>query len=443
MCPGALATFNSSVSATLLVTNSDDPNDQQNQIFIAANLDYAGGNPVSGVGSLVMPVTGGSLTNAESILNLPPSGLAAPNPAAYAPSNQVYLYNEADLIISNSISGTNNAAPSGTKLFIYFQDPFFAAPATGYLTQLTNDFYILKKAAPSGPYTNYVSPLLSAGVDSYTNVLYAGWSFMTNVAFFDYRQVATVQAVQINVAAFSAWLTNAKPGGGLIWNNLNFQAIGHGIDSIYVYNSVPLTSTQLPAVRVMNGAQLPYTTYGGYSTAGLTVATPMPIYVWGNYNVQTNSGGGSSLGTTNCAYTYPAALMGDAVTILSGSWVDTYNSGTPLGSRNAASTTINTAILAGIVPSTFTTQKQYSGGVENFLRLLESWSDNTLTYNGSIVAMFPSIYATNFFVAPSAIAGYPTPYYAIPTRHWGFDANFFQEAELPPLTPQVANFISP
>jgi len=71
----------------------------------------------------------------------------------------------------------------------------------------------------------------------------------------------------------------------------------------------------------------------------------------------------------------------------------------------------------------------YSGGVENFLRFLESWG-GTVTYNGSIVVMFPSIYATNYWIAPGT-------YYQAPTRNWGFDYNFLQQAKLPPMTPQV------
>ena len=74
-------------------------------------------------------------------------------------------------------------------------------------------------------------------------------------------------------------------------------------------------------------------------------------------------------------------------------------------------------MFEGIVQSNPTISGNYSGGVENFLRLLESWSSKTLTYNGSIVVMFPSIYATNSWE--------PTGnYYNPPTRNWAFDANF-------------------
>jgi hypothetical protein len=275
------------------------------------------------------------------------------------------------------------------------------------------------------------------------------YSFLTNVSFYDFREVKTVQAVQIDVAKFDIWLTNTATrlsGGttnyvaGNYWNNLSWTDNNSGLNAIYVYNSVPLSSTTLPAVRLVNGYQLPFSTNGTYPTRGLTVATPMPIYVLGNYNIQTNSGGSQSVQTTNTAWTWPAALMGDSITVLSSDWSDSYNSGTALSSRSTANTTINAACLAGVVPSTYTTHKQYSGGLENFLRLEESWS-STLCYNGSIVVMFPSIYATNFWTGPSQISGYPAPYYAVPTRKWGFDANFMQQSKLPPMTPQVKTMI--
>jgi hypothetical protein len=170
---------------------------------------------------------------------------------------------------------------------------------------------------------------------------------------------------------------------------------------------------------VANGATLP--------TNGLTVVTPDPLYVLGNYNASAGD-----LGTTNVADTAPAALMGDAITVLSTSWSDSYNSSTALTSRNAGNTTVNAATLEGIVQSvTVNGTKHYSGGVENFLRLLENWTGDTLTYNGSMVVMFYSQYATNYWNLPGV-------YYNPPTRNWGFDANFAQgQNKLPPIFPQV------
>jgi hypothetical protein len=193
---------------------------------------------------------------------------------------------------------------------------------------------------------------------------------------------------------------------------------GHYVDSVYVYNNAPYTSTSLPAVRIANGSVLP--------DQGLTVITPDPLYVLGNYNAN-----GSSLGTTNTSNTQPAALFGDSITALSTGWSDSWNSSTGLSSRNPSATTINAATFEGIVQ---TVGANYSGGVENFIRLLENWSGTTLTYNGSIVVMFPSQYATNKWQQTGV-------YYNAPTRNWAFDLNFQTMNGLPPLTPKVTKKI--
>jgi hypothetical protein len=94
--------------------------------------------------------------------------------------------------------------------------------------------------------------------------------------------------------------------------------------------------------------------------------------------------------------------------------------------------------LSGIVQSTNSNgNNYYSGGLENYLRLEENWSASyTLTYNGSFVAMFPCQYATNFWQTPG-------DYYNPAVRQWNFDLNFTDPNKLPPLTPMVANFVTP
>jgi hypothetical protein len=415
--PYASMVFNDSVSAAGTVYAQIQPNDQQaTNTYVAPT--YNAGEPVSHAGPLVLLA---ALTNAaqanlfQGFLDLPPGTNGAPNTNAYTANGQIYLFNEVDLIISNSPIGLSGTR--GTNITIWFQDP--NNPAS-YLTKLNPD----------------VTNVVAAGV---TNKFF---SFVTNVQFYDYREDDTVQAVQVDAAKLNLWLTNATGTGGLQWNRMNFADKGHGIDSVYIYNKVPITTSQLPAVRLVNGAQLPYTVDpggSGLATGGLTVATPQPLYVKGNYNVQTNGGSaGASAGTTNTANTYPAALMGDAITILSANWLDSWTAGTSLSLRLPASTTINAACLAGIVQSTNSGgNNYYSGGLENYLRLEENWSSSTvLTFNGSLVAMFPSIYATNVWQELGN-------YYNAPTRHWNFDLNFTDLNKLPPLTPMVANFVSP
>jgi hypothetical protein len=426
-------TFNSTVSSvgSNYITSNDPFVSDGSKNDSTAPPNFTLTNPTQPVGGnspLTMPIAGATNsnpTNVEAILNTPPAAYAMGTAAAYTTNGLEYLANGADLIISNSVNGTNvlggGYIPTGTNIFIYFQD---AQNAPNYLTPITPDFYRLKVPAPgTGYYTNYVSS--SAGLDCSTNVSYAGWSFVTNVAFYDYRESDTIQAVQIDVGLFSKWAVTATNNSGFTYSNICVADKGHPIDSIWVYNQILVTSTLLPAVRVFDGIQLP-------NSYGLSVITPMPLYVYGDYNKQITDPAGIvhvSSGTNTVGTTYPAALMGDAITILSGNWSDTNNASTPLSAaaRNASDTTVNAAMLEGIVQST---TSNYSGGVENFLRYLEVWTGNTSTYNGSIVVMFPSIYATNYWIAPGT-------YYNPPTRNWGFDVNFLQQQNLPPLTPQL------
>jgi hypothetical protein len=404
MYPQATATFNDTVRVTLDVTNADDPSDQQNLTSYTQPINYNAGTPQTHVPPLVLPIgTNINPAAVEAILNLPPANMMPPDATAYSPTGQVYLMNRADLIISNSPS-------AWTNMTVVFQDD---------------------KRTDGGPtlytLTNYdvVCRVTNSGVVS-TN--YLGFSFATNASFYDYREGKTVKAIQIDVTNLCRWLANTTATGGWTNSNIKNSSKGQPIDSIYVYNMVPMSSSQLPAVRVVNGAQLP-------NSYGLTIATPMPLYVKGDFNTQTNSGGSSSAGTTNTAYTYPAALMGDAITVLSGNWNDVlYTASYSLNSRTPKATTLNAACLEGIVVSVTDGggNKHYSGGLENFLRLLENWnsSSTVLTYNGSIVVLFPSIYATNYWQGPGN-------YYNVPQRKWGFDANFSQQGKLPPIVPQT------
>jgi hypothetical protein len=225
-------------------------------------------------------------------------------------------------------------------------------------------------------------------------------------SFMDWREGKTVQPIDIDIGKLTAWsLTNSS---------LRPVLLGSNLTSIYIVDNRTLTGNNLNAVRVYDGLQLP--------PSGLTVATGRPLYVLGDYN-QLNA---ANLGTANTSTTRPASLVADAITILSDSWSDA-NSTSPLASRNASSTTVNAAFLTGAV---YTTLGHYSGGMENFPRFLETWgSANVFTYNGSMIKMFPSLYATNFWGQANI--------YSPPTRNWAYDANFNDPTKLPPETPSL------
>ncbi len=420
----SVCTFSSSVTA--VGTNFS-------QVANPFALNYSGsgashfsmaGQPVNNANSLVMPIgTNNNPNTIMGLLDLPPSAYAMGTASAYSTNGQAYPANEADLVITNFACGTNDGplTPTGTNMFVYFQD--------SGLTQIPFDLYfVTNRTSHTIMQSNYVATAF------HSNVVFSTYSFVTNAAFYDWREgwnggsgpAKRVEAVQVDVSKLIVWLTNTSPGisnSGYVYDVQKVLHSGHHIDSVYVYNSVPLTTSQLPAVRVANGSLLPNP--GNQSTPpGFSVATPFPIYVLGNYNSKNNTG--SALGTTNTLHTYPSALMGDSVTVLSTNWSDSVTSLMP----TPGSTTVNAAMLEGIVQSDPTISGDYSGGVENFMRLLENWSSKTLTYNGSIVVLFYSQYATNHWHQTGN-------YYNPPTRNWAFDMNFLNSAKLPPLTPSI------
>jgi hypothetical protein len=169
--------------------------------------------------------------------------------------------------------------------------------------------------------------------------------------------------------------------------------------------------------------------------SGLTVAAENPVYVQGNYNATDTSVTGTSV---------PAAVVGDAVTILSNNWKDSESFTSPNNpaSRLATNTGYRFAVVSGkglsftwpgwatsttpFVGSIFGTD----GGVGNFLRYVEDWLDNssTILYKGSIVSLFTSRQATGTFKCCQNV-------YAWGPRNYSFDTNFLSPALLPPGTP--------
>jgi hypothetical protein len=247
--------------------------------------------------------------------------------------------------------------------------------------------------AKSGNSTHFPTPVPPAELAT----------FITTTNFFtDAREGKLVQPIDLDVGNLAAWN----------------QANGNHVSSVYVLDQRSLPGTDLGAVRVVNGTTLPQN--------GLTVATALPLYVLGDFNSDT-----ATRSTTNTTTTRPASLVADAITILSDHWQDT-NSISPVGSRNATATTVNAAFLTGVVE---TTQDHYSGGMENFPRFLETWGlANIFTYNGSMIKMFPSLYATNAWENNNNI-------YDPPARNWTFDTNFRDPTKLPPLTPKLLKVI--
>jgi hypothetical protein len=315
-----------------------------------------------GSSPLYLPIgTNNSPDNVYEVLKVPPVG---ENPLSAIGTNR--FYNLADLIIL--VSNSTVSVTSGVNL--------------------DNRSTII----PASQYTNFLN--------------------LTN-SFYDKREGTTIKPIDLDVAKLSIW----------IQTNTNITAtrlsvIGKtAVNIVYVADFRTSLGASEPAVRLKNGSQLPAT--------GLTMATPDPVYIQGDYN--TKDGTGSSAGSNTTTHTAPACVAGDAITILSNDWQDA-NSAKSISNRPVShDTTVNAAFLSGIVP---TANGYYSGGVENFPRFLEDWSGKTLWLNGSMVVMF------NSHIADAPWAGTGTVYNP-PTRKWAFDTNFYDLNKLPPATPQL------
>ena len=191
-----------------------------------------------------------------------------------------------------------------------------------------------------------------------------------------------------------------------------------------------------PIIRLVKGKEIK-------SGIGFTFATDRPLYVQGDYN---------SFGVWPWV---PAALVGDAINILSNAWDDSksvcnsYNqAGTTLDNTCsgwskpiASDTEVYTAILAGHSATPCDHEVAgcaggytdfYGGGIENYPRFLESWSGKTLAYRGSLVSLSTS---------QIAVGTWNGRHYSPPVRDWQFDTRFSDPSNLPPGTPVVGHVI--
>jgi len=206
-----------------------------------------------------------------------------------------------------------------------------------------------------------------------------------------YVRLADVDINQITVAAEAGKFSN--------WNGVLYIADtsthGSNISSQLGTSGASITTT-MRAIRLFNGHRLPRAEGDTNTVDGLTIVSVNPIYIKGNYNTSTNSG--DTVPSNGGTYTDPdasgyarkfSAVIGDSVTLLSAGWSDTNSTQAHCNERPAsANTTVNSALVGGIVPSG---GGNYSGGGENFLRILEDWKTKTMCIYGSMVQLYTSV----------------------------------------------------
>lgn len=231
----------------------------------------------------------------------------------------------------------------------------------------------------------------------------------TTAPMFDMREGENVYLANVDVKS----LNTALAGMGNTFNGV-----------LYVQD---VTTTGKNAIRLQNGSVL---------SNDLTIVSNNGVYVQGDFNtggavagihdpllVPSNFGGNPSNADSPVAPGYDkksCAIAADAVMILSNSWDDA-NAGSDLKYRVASHTTVNAAIISGIVPTNYQNSGVYSGGPHNFPRFLETWSGKDLTYWGSMVQLYFSQQFDGIFDTGNI--------YSPPGRRWNYDA---QLAKRPP-----------
>ncbi len=221
-------------------------------------------------------------------------------------------------------------------------------------------------------------------------------------AFYDGREVRFVDVLDIDVNKLGNWI-GSFPDGNVRILYVTFTGTS---------TNDPKGDGIFPIVRMKNGQKI---TWGPF-----TVATDHSLYTQGDYNSDEWK---------------PAALIGDAINILSNAWQDSDQQ--VLVENPASETWVNAAILAGHTPTNCDHEDvgcspTYGGGFENFQRFREDWSPGSLIpyhYRGSLVSLsFSQI----------AVGPHGGHYYDPPYRDWAFDNQFDDPSNLPPGTPTVS-----
>ncbi len=219
-------------------------------------------------------------------------------------------------------------------------------------------------------WVNVTTTLIAQGVISYAT-------------FRDSREGRDVSSTDIDIARLTT--SGYFPANGVIYSS---------------NNSAPGV---LAAFRLKNAAALP---------APMTFATNNPLYTLGNFNISVKK---------------PAALLADAITVLSCNWTDA-NSYQNLNQRTATLTQVNASYMTGAT-TTGMSGHSYNGGYENLLRLLEKWDNVTFTWRGAATCMWPSRQA----VGPWSNGSF----YTSPIRNWAFDLDLQNVSNLAPGTPMI------
>lgn len=277
-----------------------------------------------------------------------------------------------------NLTGTNTNNNNGYHELIEVGDPTATDdPISAVRFSKTADYVVLID-------NNNAVTVTSNGTSNSGDVNDITGALTFNESFQDVREGGAIRVTTFDVSKLkSSFPTKGMnySGGPMIY----IADTSAGTSVTFTSNGSSITTTKR-GIRLKGGSTI--------NPTGLSIISSNPIYIQGDFNTGAWK---------------PTVIIGDAINVLSNNWNDT----TATASRVASNTTtVNAALVGGIVPSNGT---NYSGGAENFIRLLENWSGKTFTYKGSIVQLWQSTQATGLWTGSSS--HYVTP----STYNWTYD----------------------
>jgi Tfp pilus assembly protein PilX len=110
---------------------------------------------------------------------------------------------------------------------------------------------------------------------------------------------------------------------------------------------------------------------------------------------------------------------------------------------NTDTSTGNYSVDPEAPPQPAIAARRFSGGVNNYIRLLENWGNQyALNYTGSMVSLgapleYSGLYKSGGGDLTTRDSG-DSPYYNIPFRNFNYDTKFDRNESVPPLTPKAS-----
>ena len=313
--------------------------------------------------------------------------------------------------INGNIGASGPGSMNVTGYVVYFSD------------RRTNKNALLAETAEYG-WEDVINPNSAAGTPNTT--LDTGEDVNANGSLQNYGNTPRIGYVPVAANNTAPWGSTDVTAGSTVWSTAVNKTVARANRAVFFRRALKVVNGGLGSLP-SNGLQ------------GLTIASENPVYVQGNFNAcgaATAACAANGFGPTNDAHR-SAAIIADAVTLLSRNWNDlrSFNSPHNPANRQAATTWWRMAVISGKgLNFPHPNNGEFAnfgsdGGAHNFMRFLEAWpGGSAVNYMGSLVSFYINRQATGTWKCCVNV-------YTPPPRTAFFDAEFLTPSLLPPRTP--------